>query len=485
MDAIYARQSVEKADSLSIQGQIDLCRKQAKKECKVYQDRGYSGKNTNRPSFQRMMEDVEKGVIRKIIVYRLDRFSRSIADFGRLWEVLKKHGVEFVSINETFDTSTPMGRAMLNIIMVFAQLERETTAERVRDNYYQRVKLGAWPGGPAPFGFVVGRLPNGEGRPMPGLVAGDAAPVVERIFHAYSQREASLGSVARDLNTEGVPAPKRPTWDNVTLSRVLHNPVYVMANEEVYLYFKAKGLNISNSPEDFDGMHGCMLIGRRDRNAGKYQDVENQHLSLGSHFGIVPAELWLDCQYKLDKNRQIGRTGQGKHTWLSGLMKCARCGYSIKVNKDGQKYYLVCSGRSNLGVCECFIRVRLWELEAAIAEELERLLERCPDVEEDMAENGENEKALREIDVKIDRLMDALAQSSDMSMTYINRSIARLEEQRQELLQCRAKHKTRVVPAVRRLKFHTLEFEQKKMVVAQFIREVRLADDTAEVIWNI
>ena len=150
MDAIYARQSVEKADSLSIQGQIDLCRQKAGKEVQIYPDKGYSGKNTNRPAFQRMMEDVERGQIQKIIVYRLDRFSRSIADFGRLWEILKQHDVEFVSINETFDTSTPMGRAMLNIIMVFAQLERETTAERVRDNYYQRAKLGAWPGGPAP-----------------------------------------------------------------------------------------------------------------------------------------------------------------------------------------------------------------------------------------------------------------------------------------------------------------------------------------------
>ena len=148
MDAIYARQSVDKADSLSIQGQIDLCRREADEDARVYQDKGFSGKNTNRPDFQRMMEDVEKGLIQKIVVYRLDRLSRSITDFGKLWDILKKHGVEFVSINETFDTSTPMGRAMLNIIMVFAQLERETTAERVRDNYYQRAKLGSWPGGP-------------------------------------------------------------------------------------------------------------------------------------------------------------------------------------------------------------------------------------------------------------------------------------------------------------------------------------------------
>ena len=111
-----------------------------------------------------MMADVARGKIQKIVVYRLDRFSRSIAAFGRLWEVLQQHGVEFVSVNETFDTSTPMGRAVLDIIVVFAQLERETTAERVRDNYYQRAKLGFWPGGPAPYGlFTLGKLPDPQG----------------------------------------------------------------------------------------------------------------------------------------------------------------------------------------------------------------------------------------------------------------------------------------------------------------------------------
>lgn len=485
MDAIYARQSVDKADSLSIQGQIDLCQKQASEDFKVYQDKGYSGKNTNRPAFQRMMADVEKGLIRKIIVYRLDRFSRSIADFGRLWEVLKKHSVEFVSINETFDTSTPMGRAMLNIIMVFAQLERETTAERVRDNYYQRVKLGAWPGGPAPYGFSIGRLPNENGSPIPALIANEHSGTVEQIFQAYAQPEASLGSVARSLNADGIPAPKRATWDNVTLSRILHNPAYVMADEEVYLYYKAKGLNISNPPENFDGLHAGTLIGKRDRSAGKYQDLKNQNFSLANHFGIVPAELWLRCQYKLDENHQLGRSGRGKHTWLSGLMKCAHCGYSVKVLKDGEKFYLVCSGRSNLGACDKSIRVNLRELEHCIAAELEHLLAQCPDVDADTDRDQDLVRALEEIDRKIDRLMDALAESSDMSMAYINRTIERLEGQRNDLLERQRDQKGRPRTNFRRLRFDPLEFEQKKLVAAQFIKEIRLSGDTAEVVWTV
>ena len=206
MDAIYARQSVDKKDSLSIAGQIDLCKAKTDEAPRIYKDKGYSGKNTNRPDFQKMMADVEKGAIQKIVVYRMDRFSQSLADFSRLWEVLQKHGVEFVSINETFDTSTPMGRAMLSIIMVFAQLERETTAERVRDNYYQRTKLGAWPGGPAPYGFSTGRLPDASGKPSPGLIPNEHAAVAARIFSAYAEEDASLGSVARSLNADGIPA---------------------------------------------------------------------------------------------------------------------------------------------------------------------------------------------------------------------------------------------------------------------------------------
>ena len=479
MDAIYARQSVDKADSLSIQGQISLCQQKAETDCRIYQDKGYSGKNTNRPAFQRMMEDVERGLIRKIIVYRLDRFSRSIADFGRLWEILKKHNVEFVSINETFDTSTPMGRAMLNIIMVFAQLERETTAERVRDNYYQRARLGSWPGGPAPYGFSIGKLPGPEGKPVPGLIPNERAAVVERIFQTYAQPEATLGSVARGLNTEGIPAPKRATWDNVTLSRILHSPLYTMADEDVYLYYQAKGLMFSNSLEEFDGLHAGMIVGKRDRS------LKEQHFSLSTHYGLIPSGLWLQCQYKLDTNRQLGNAGKGKHTWLSGLLKCAACGYSVKVNRDGDKYYLVCSGRSNLGLCDASIRVNLRELEASVEIELEKLLEACPEVEADAAEDQETAQMLHQIDQKIEHLMAALAESSSLTMSYINRTVERLERQREELLDRQAKLHKKPMPKLDRLKFGPLSFAQKKLVAAQFIQEIRLSGETAEVIWNI
>ena len=484
LDAIYARQSVEKADSISIQGQIDLCRRETGPEVQIYQDKGFSGKNTNRPAFQKLMEDVQGGGIRKIVVYRLDRFSRSVADFGRLWEVLQAHQVEFVSVHETFDTATPMGRAMLNIIMVFAQLERETTAQRVRDNYYQRVRLGAWPGGPPPYGFDLGRLQDSRGGTAPGLVANGQAPVVERIFLAYSMPEATLGSVARVLNGERIAGPRRPVWDNVTLSRLLHSPLYVRADQEVCLYYQAKGVVSDIPPEEYDGMHGLLLIGRRDRGAGKYRDGKDQHISQANHLGLIAPDLWLQCQYKLDTNRQLGRAGSGKHTWLSGLLKCMGCGYSIKVNREGERYYLLCSGRSNLKVCSQSIRVDLRTLEACVAEELERLLEECPLPEERGGPTGV-ELALEELERKINRLMDALAESSTLTMAYVNQAIGRLENQRARLLEQQCATQEENIQTGTKLRFGALSLEEKKMVAAQWIQEIRLGGEEVQVLWYL
>ena len=184
MTAIYARQSLDVKDSLSIENQIDLCRRVAEGEVRVYQDKGFSGKNTNRPAFLQLMEAVKGGEIHRILVYRLDRFSRSIADFSQVWVVLERYNVQFQSVTENFDTASPMGRAMLNIVMTFAQLERETTAERVRDNYRHRVQLGAWPGGPAPYGFDLEKVSDGLGRLTSTLVVNEKASVVIEAFHS-------------------------------------------------------------------------------------------------------------------------------------------------------------------------------------------------------------------------------------------------------------------------------------------------------------
>lgn len=481
MDAIYARQSIDKKDSLSIQAQIDLCRKYAGDDIQIFQDKGFSGKNTKRPAFTELIKAIEAGQVKKVIVYRLDRFSRSIADFSSLWDLFQQYGVEFLSVTENFDTSSPMGRAMLYIILVFAQLERETTAERVKDNYIHRFSLGVWPGGPAPYGFSLTKIMD-DGRRVSTLIANENAEIVKTIFREYAKPETSLRSLARALTEKGIHGPKREAWDNVTLSRLLHSPLYVCADEEIYWHYLGKGLQIQQGMEAFDGEHACNVIGRRDRSKNKYNSLDGQMLTVANHKGFIPSDLWLKVQHKLEKNPQISRANAGKYSWLTGLMKCAKCGYAVKINysKPEDKFYLICSGRSNLSSCDAAIRLDLRELETQIGAQIKAVLASCPP-EEACPTTKESAEAVLEIERKIERLIGALAESSDVSAGYISKQIEALHREREELL--KASHFNASAPE--HLDFDKATFEEKKLIAAEFIDRILLDINAVNIIWKI
>lgn len=486
MDAVYARQSIDKKDSLSIESQVELCRKQATGEARVYEDRGYSGKNTNRPAFEKLINDVCNGGIDKILVYRLDRFSRSIADFGRVWELLEKHGVQFESVTEKFDTSTPMGRAMLNIIMTFAQLERETIADRVKDNYYHRFSLGAWPGGPAPIGFDIGRIEMPDEKKASTLFPNEQMDTVVYIFETYASSDISLGELARMLNEKGIPGAKRAAWDNVRLARILKNPVYTLADEDVFWYYKSKGLEITQPPEAFQGLFACNLVGKRRASTGDYTDASMQKLSLANHVGCISSNLFLKCQYKIEGNRQLDRSMVGKYTWLTGLLKCKSCGYAVKLNKQGDHLFPVCSGRSNLKVCNESFHIDIRELEKAIACSIEDMASQCPAQELVPDDHDVISAEVLAIEGRIERLVGALAECGDVSVQYINKEIERLHAERLKLIQQQgAASKRKKANEFSTLSFEEISFEEKKVVASVFIEKILLSGDTAEIRWKV
>ena len=188
-DAIYARQSVDRIDSISEESQIEFCKKEVTGESyKVYTDKGYSGKNIDRPAFQDLLRDIEAGKVNRVIVYRLDRISRSVLDFANLIEVFQKNRVDFVSTMEKFDTSTPIGKAMLMIVMIFAQLERETIQQRVIDAYSSRSKRGFYMGGRVPFGFELVETTIDGIRTKMYKPIEEEAEVIRLIFSMYSSR---------------------------------------------------------------------------------------------------------------------------------------------------------------------------------------------------------------------------------------------------------------------------------------------------------
>ena len=154
--AIYSRKSKFTGKGDSVENQIEMCKEYIRThfedaEVVIYEDEGFSGGTIDRPEFKHMLLDAKKKKFNVLMCYRLDRVSRNVADFSTLLDDLSLYDIAFVSIREQFDTSTPMGRAMLYIASVFAQLERETIAERIRDNMLQLAKTGRWLGGITPI----------------------------------------------------------------------------------------------------------------------------------------------------------------------------------------------------------------------------------------------------------------------------------------------------------------------------------------------
>lgn len=499
MDAIYARQSIDKKDSISIETQINfgIRESNAPDGYKIFKDKGFSGKNTKRPDFQRMIQEVKNGKIKKIIVYKMDRFSRSILDFAENWNVLQHYNVEFVSINEKFDTATPMGRAMLFIIMVFAQLERETISERCTDNYYARIKNGVWPGGPAPFGFQNGTNYTEDGKKIPTLVRDSDMNIMIDNFYEYAKEGMSLGKLAKKRIKQNIKTNQKIVWNNISLSRLFRNPVYVKADILVYMYLKEKGFKFSNPVEEWDGTRAAHVVGKKQYISDGYRTNSkppSQTVSLLNIPGMVDSSLWLKCNRKLDKNGQIKNSGTGKHTWLTGLVKCGYCGYSITIGSYFKKTenrnikYMRCSGHTNIGCCDVKrFYIEIEEVENSVQKELEKVIEVANEEEvEEIGNSTDEEKKMQiiKIEEKIDRLVQAIGEATQTTMQYINTEIEKMDRRKKDLLNMLEKQNTarrKIDPII----FKDLSFEKKKRVAQNYIEKVNIYHDKIDIIWKI
>jgi DNA invertase Pin-like site-specific DNA recombinase len=183
-----------------------------------YDDGGISGGTLERPGLKRLIADIEDGLVDVVVVYKIDRLSRSLADFAKLVEVFDRNGVTFVSVTQSFNTTTSMGRLTLNILLSFAQFEREVTAERIRDKVAASRKKGMWMGGVPPFGYRV------ENRKL--LVDADTAAHVRWIFARFIEI-GSCTVLAREVDARGLGTPRGNRIDKKYLYRMLANRAYI------------------------------------------------------------------------------------------------------------------------------------------------------------------------------------------------------------------------------------------------------------------
>jgi len=343
--AIYGRKSIEEriaTDFGSIDAQRESCENFVKSQTSLgwtalphrYDDEGFTGANVDRPALARLLADIEAGAVDAVVVYKIDRLSRSIADFVRLMETFDRKGVAFVSVTQQFNTSTSVGRLTLNLLTVFAQFERETISERTRDKMRAARRRGKYTGGSLLLGYD--RAPEGRR-----LVVNEAeAARVRAIFDLYLERR-SLAAVVQEVKTRGwttkswvtkaerVVPPRPMACDYI--AQLLRNPAYV----------------------------------------GKVR-IDGETFA-AEHAPLVEADTFARVQALLTHNGTTGgRDVRNKHHMLlTGLIRCASCDrpmmptYTKRTNRL-YRYY-VCRRTREEGWAACVTK-------SVAAEELERIV---------------------------------------------------------------------------------------------------------------
>ncbi len=303
-----------------------------------YSDGGYTGANVERPALQRLLADVEAGKIDVILTYKIDRLSRSLLDFAKLMEVFDERGVAFVSVTQHFDSSTPMGRLTVNVLMSFSQYEREIIGERIRDKVAAAKRRGKFTGGTPPLGYDV----DSENRRL--VVNPEEAKVVRHIFKRFTETGSPL-TVARELNAKGITTKSWMTkrgvfregtpWHRLHIHRVLNNKTYI---GEV---------------------------------------IHKDKTYPGEHDPIIPEKTWWKAHQVIDNNvKTHAQHARAKEpSLLRGIIRCGACDAAmspVSSQSRGKYYrYYTCGKASKNGADSCPVgSMPAGEVEGAVMAQL-------------------------------------------------------------------------------------------------------------------
>jgi len=503
--ALYARKSIEKENSISCETQIEYCKSTLKpdeKEDKIltFIDNGFSGGNTERDGFQKMMQMIERGKITKIVVYRLDRISRSLSDFVKILNTLKQYNVKFVSSQESFDTSSPYGEMIVKILMVFAEFERQSIIERVTQAYAHRSEKGLYMGGRKPYGFDLTETE------IHGIKTKMLSPIPEEIehikyiFNSYAVEGVSLRRLMDNLIQNDI-LPSSGSWSTARLSTIIKNPIYVRADNPIYEYYSRNNAKIVSDINEFDGVHGVQIYGKTKHSAEDFSDMK---VVVMSHEGVISSDVWLKCQRKLEKNKQIGNAISNSTSWLGGKIACKSCGRTMTVTKGGthsdgsRTRYFSCTGKSHNRVCNG-IKVTLYadSLEDMVYELISEKMSALKTSKRKITTYNSDKinllkNRLSTIKVEQEKLVDLILKdgiANDM-LDLLNTKAQKLSDEKKtilekiESLENEAEEVVNVINLSK--KWKTANFEEKKAVCTLLIDKIYIDSDGAvEVIWNI
>ncbi|MEY8002009.1 recombinase family protein, partial [Clostridium sp. Mt-5] len=454
--AIYSRKSKFTGKGDSIENQIEMCKQYISNHAKnkiqyfIYEDEGFSGSTINRPRFKKLIKDIELKKIDTLVCYRLDRISRNVSDFSSTLELLQNYNVDFVSISEQFDTSTPMGKAMIYIASVFAQLERETIAERVRDNMLELAKAGRWTGGKIPAGFISVRKKYkdnlGLEREYSQLeIKEDEMSLVKLLYKKYLEL-GSLHKLEVYATQNELKSNNGIVFEKSTLKIILQNPIYVKSNIDVINYLESNGWKVYG---ESDNLHSLLTYNKTEQTIKRGKRIKTlkpdgqKFAAVSSIKGAIEPKLWLEVQYQFDKNRNtFPRLGKTHNALLTGKLKCGYCKEYMLVQHGriskvtGEKlFYYMCSlkRKSHKKFCdnknakaseiESLVLLSLKKLGINQQEFINRIKNNYSSMDENNANNEKTilNKLLKEKGKQINNLLNILSKNQDIEDVMIEK----------------------------------------------------------------
>jgi site-specific DNA recombinase len=344
----------------------------------VYDDGGYSGANMDRPGLGRLIEHVKERKIDALVVYKVDRLTRSLADFAKMVEIFDAHQVSFVSVTQQFNTTTSMGRLTLNVLLSFAQFEREVTGERIRDKIAASKRKGMWMGGNVPLGYDV------KNRKL--IVNATEAERVREIFHQYLK----LGCVSR-------------------LKTYLESK-RIRSKERINQTGRKKGGAPYSRGALYNILQNRIYLGEIEHRGQVYQ---------GEHVGIVPRELWERVQARLRANNNAHQNGlrAAMPSLLVGLLYDERANrftpaHAVK-NGKRYRYYVSQVAIKNPGSCHRgLVRIPAGEIESLVCSRLRSFLRSTHEVVDTLALQRTNAAATQSVLASAQELSKRLASAA-------------------------------------------------------------------------
>lgn len=518
--AIYSRKSKFTGTGESTTNQIELCKKVLKEripdikdeDILIYEDEGYSGYNINRPKFKSLIDDIKNNKIKILIFYKLDRISRNVKDFAKLMNLFDTHNLTFISATENIETITPSGKAMTYMISVFAELERNTIAERIKDNMLSMAKSGVWLGGCTPTGYKSkeGVLKRNDEKIIKYyyLTQDKDIKKVKLIFSKFLELK-SLTKLETYLMNNNIYSKNNLPYTRFSLKNILTNPVYVIADKLILSHYQSLNAQVF-SKKDFKGENLGLMVYNKTKNINhkmiKKKDMKDWIVAVGKHKGIIISTDFLKVERILNNNKNMRyRKMNNSPALLSGLLKCPNCNTTMRPKirsnkKNGLIYDYICEkkekskgmlcNKKNINGCtldaELLSHIANLDIDTHILSKM--LKERSKSLKKTNLDDLINEKNKN---IKtINDLIDKIKYLDVSIIPRINKEIDNLEKQNKELdasiSKLKLNKKITLDYIIKKYKSYIekMDTKTKKYYINLIIKKIEVDKDTITITYN-